>query len=121
MKIYIAHSSGFDFKNEIYKPIRESKLNTEHEFILPHEKNDKQYSSKELFQSKSVDIIIAEVSFPSTGLGIELGLADMSGIKSVGIYKSGSNLSGSVRSFFKELLEYNKGDLVKNLEELLRS
>jgi hypothetical protein len=36
-KIYFAHSSGFDFKKDLYLPIRNSKLNSQYNFIFPHE------------------------------------------------------------------------------------
>ena len=35
MKIYIAHSREFDYKNELYTPIK--KVLKDHEVILPHE------------------------------------------------------------------------------------
>ncbi len=72
MKIYIAHSRNFDFQNELYKPIRQSPLNNEHSFVLPHENSDEPFNSKEYLEDKA-DLLIAEVSDPATGLGIELG------------------------------------------------
>ena len=74
MKIYVAHSKKLDYKKELYEPLRNSSLNNEHEIILPHEKSDKPFSSKEFF--KTCDVIIAEVSYSGTGLGIELGWAN---------------------------------------------
>jgi len=66
LKIYVGHSRDFDYVNELYVPLRRSKLNSIHEIILPHEKSDRPYSSKEFF--KTCDVMIAEVSHPSTGL-----------------------------------------------------
>ncbi len=74
MKIYFCHSREFDYQKELYDPIRESHLNTQHEIIFPHENNFQTINTKEVI--KNCDIIFAEVSFPSTGLGIELGWAD---------------------------------------------
>jgi len=73
MKIHVVHSKSHDFKNELYKPLRNSELNKEHQIFLPHE-TEELIKTKELI--KQADVIIAEASFPATGLGIELGWAD---------------------------------------------
>ncbi|MBW2985833.1 hypothetical protein KY333_00525 [Candidatus Woesearchaeota archaeon] len=39
MKIYVGHAKKFDFKKELYEPLRKSPLNNEHEIVLPHEKD----------------------------------------------------------------------------------
>jgi len=44
-----------------------------HEIILPHDKRN--LISKDII--KKCNLFIAEVSFPSTGLGIELGWANI--------------------------------------------
>ncbi len=71
MNIYVAHSREFDFKKDLYEPIRNSELNDLAEVILPHEQSEEPFNIKEGL--KTVDYMIAEVSFPSIGLGIELG------------------------------------------------
>lgn len=75
IKIYVAHSRSFDFKKELYEPIRKNFLNNEHTFILPHEHSEEPFNSKDYLKDEA-DLVIAEVSEPSTGLGIELGWAD---------------------------------------------
>lgn len=77
MNSYISHSRNFDFVKELYIPIRESRLNTEHFFLLPHEDSDTVFPTKDYFESQECDMVIAEVSYPSTGQGIELGWAEM--------------------------------------------
>ncbi len=37
MKIYIAHSKAYDYKNELYKVIRNSYKLQQRNIILPHE------------------------------------------------------------------------------------
>jgi len=76
----------------LYKFIRGSEIDQKHEIILPHEKNDEQFSSKKLFES-GCDLMVAEVSWPSTGLGIELGWADMHKIPIVFLYRKGAIIS----------------------------
>lgn len=105
MKIYLAHSTWFDFHNELYKFIRGSKIDQQHEVILPHEKNDKQFSSKEFFTS-GCDVMVAEISWPSTGLGIELGWASMQNIPIIFLYRKWASISWALKTISKDFLEY---------------
>jgi len=64
MKIFISHSSSYNFKKELYIILRDSQLNKKYEIILPHESNE-EIDTKEII--KNCNLMIAEVSFPSTG------------------------------------------------------
>ncbi len=113
MKIYVSHSRELDFVNELYKPIRESELNDQHEFFLPHE-NDWSVNFKEIL--KDLDLVVAEVSFPSTGEGIELGWAEMMDVPIVCIYKEGAKISGSLKYICKTFISYaDSKDLIQKL------
>jgi len=70
MKIYFGHSKNFDFKKELYELIRKSELNKQHKIIFPHE-TEEFVNSKNII--KDCDLMIAEVTYPATSLGIELG------------------------------------------------
>ncbi|OGY86951.1 MAG: hypothetical protein A2233_00460 [Candidatus Kerfeldbacteria bacterium RIFOXYA2_FULL_38_24] len=119
MKIYIGHSTSFDFQNELYKIIRESDISQQHEIIFPHEKSDEQFSSKTLFQS-GCDLMIAEVSWPSTGLGIELGWADTHHVPVVCIYRKGSKVSGALKVVSQNFFEYeNPSDILRVISKYL--
>jgi hypothetical protein len=96
MKIYVGHSSAIDYKNEIYRPIRESVINSEHEFILPHETSDNPGNTYELLAS--CDLFIAEISDKSIGLGIELGWADRAGVPIFCLSKAGARYSPSIQT-----------------------
>lgn len=37
MKIYISHSSEYDYINKIYNPIKNSNINEKNNCVLPHE------------------------------------------------------------------------------------
>jgi hypothetical protein len=112
MKIYIGHSREFDFKKELYKPLRK----LDHEFVFPHDNNHEPANTPELL--KTYDLMIAEVSFPSTGLGIELGWADLLNVPTIFIYKKGSKISGSLKVMKGKFIEYiNEEDLVEKLKE----
>ncbi len=74
MKIYVTHSRGkFDFRDMLYIPLRGSILDPQHEIIFPHEFSDEPYDSRPLMAT--LGLFVAEVTYPSTGLGIELGVA----------------------------------------------
>ncbi len=118
MKIYVAHSRKDDYKNELYKPIRDSELNKVAEIILPHENDDDIFDSRE--ELKSVDYMIAEVSYPSVAIGIEIGWADMYNVPVILLHKSDSIVSNSVRGVATEVIEYSSSeDMVKKLTDFL--
>ncbi len=121
MKIYVAHSRGFDFQNELYAPIKNSSLVGEHTFIFPHEDNAEPFSSKELFQN-GCDLIIAEVSYPATGLGIELGWANILKVPVACIYKKDSKISGSLKVITDTFLEYSgTEDLIAKVTQAIQN
>ncbi len=120
MRIYIAHSSNFDFRTELYIPIKESTLGTEHTFLLPHDASDALFSSRELF-ANGCDLVIAEVSFPSTGMGIELGWANAAGVPIVCVYKSGTTPSSALASVTDTKLEYaNATELLEQISKAIQ-
>lgn len=108
MKIYFGHSRDFDYQDELYIPLRASELNSWAEIILPHEKAGGFFNSKEGL--KDVDWMVAEVSYPSTGLGIEIGYADIYKIPIIAIYKTGSVISNSVKMLVSHIIEYQTGE-----------
>ncbi|MBL7051894.1 MAG: hypothetical protein ISS01_02290 [Nanoarchaeota archaeon] len=115
-KIYVAHSKKFDFKEELYKPLRESELNNEHEIILPHEKSDGLYSSKDFFRNEC-GLLVVEASYPTIGAGIEAGWADAYDVPIIVMYKEGMKLSSSIASM-GEVIEYNSlDDMIAKLSE----
>ena len=85
MRIYISHAQNSDFLEDLYIPIRESKLSKEHTFILPHDESGEGIDF--ISEVKNIDILIAEFSTPATGLGIELGIAFSAGVPIVCIYQ----------------------------------
>ncbi len=120
MKIYIAHSSGFNYEEELYAPIRKSELSKEHKIIFPHEKSAAQFNSKE-FLKKEANLVIAEISYPSTGMGIELGWADYLNLPVICVYKKNSNYSKATIVIAKEMIEYlNSSELIKKLTNSIK-
>lgn len=114
MKIYVSHLRNYDFKKELYDVLENSNL--KHEFILPHKNAETPFNTKELLQNKKCDLVLAEVSYPSTGQGIELGWANIYGIPIVCIYKKNAKIAGSLKMVSDTFIEYeNSEDLINKL------
>ena len=117
MKVYVSHSRDFDYLNQLYKPIRTSVLNEKHDFYLPHEKAESINTKEKI---KNSNLILAEVSFPSTGQGIELGWAENFNIPVLCLYKEGSRFSSSLEYITKDFTSYkDERDLIKKLIDFL--
>ena len=118
MRIYIAHSREFDFKNELYVPIRTDEGLKEHEIIFPHEISDVSSNTRDFY--KDIDLIIAECSYPSTGLGIELGWAFDDNTPVYCIHKKGTKVSGSIYAITQNIFEYKDIDeMLKIIEDII--
>jgi len=104
----------------LYKPVRESVLNKQHEIIFPHEDESSTINTKDVI--KNSDVVFAEVSFPATGLGIELGWADTYAVPIVCFSKTGAKISGSLKFITKNFIEYvDTEDLVEKTQKFLTS
>jgi hypothetical protein len=111
MKIYVGHSRKFNFKEELYEPLKK----LDHDFTFPHKNSDEPFNSNEFL--KTCDLMIAEVSFPSTGLGIEIGWADLLNIPIIFIHKKGSKISGSLKVMKGKFIEYTTEDLIEKIKK----
>jgi nucleoside 2-deoxyribosyltransferase len=119
MKIYLSHAKKIDFVNDLYCPIKNSGLMKKHQFIFPHESNQA-IDSQKLFRNKECDLMLAEVSVPATGQGIELGYAKILEIPIVCIYKKGSEIASSLKWITNKIIEYeNRDDLIIKLAKAL--
>lgn len=115
--IYFIHSTSFDFKNEYYDPIQRSQLSRLHKLIFPHAKSDVPFASKMLFESGKCDLVVAEVSFPSTGGGIEIGWANMKDIPIIMVAQRNSQVSDYLKDLCQSFIIYkDRSDLVEKLK-----
>lgn len=116
MNVFVCHSTAFDFKSELYEPLK-SGLSGSHNLVLPHEAGA-DYNSKETITT--CDFVIAEVSLPSTGQGIELGWADAAGIPIICIHKAGSTPSSALHHVTLDVMQYsNYDELIEKLKQVL--
>ncbi len=121
MNIYVAHSTAFNFKKELYEPLKNSVLASRHNFVFPHENSLELFDSKSFLENKC-GLMIAEVSYPSTGVGIEVGWANIFGVKVLAIHKKGTAPSSSVKVVTDKIIEYvSAEDLTKTVGEIIES
>ena len=119
MKIYIAHSRDFDYLSELYVPLKNSDLFKQHEFILPHD-GDNYKHDRDFY--KKIDLVIAEVSYPSTGLGIELGFLYDDNKPIYCIHRSDKKNSSSINAVTKNIYEYsNLGEIVEIVKGIIKA
>lgn len=116
-KIYVGHSTQFDYETELYAPLK--KL-TRYAFIFPHEELLQPHNTRNIIAN--ADIFLAEVSYPSTGLGIELGWANDANIPIICIYKKEYTFSSAIKLIANDMIEYNNmEDISEKLSKYLAS
>lgn len=117
MKIQVWHSKDFNFREELYAPLKENF--TEIDWVFPHETDKTVVKSEETL--KDVDIFLAEVRTAGTGLGIEIGFAHMYKKRIICIHKSGSQISSSLKYVSEEFIEYKDvADMIEKLKNILK-
>ena len=112
MRIYIAHSREIDYVNNLYKPLKNDPFFNEYDLILPHE-TDKPNNTRDFYGS--IDILIAECSEVSTGLGIELGFAYDDNVQIYCIYQYDKKISSSIKAVTNNFYEYHNIDEMVNI------
>lgn len=107
MKLYVLHASSYDYQTELYEPLKQA-FGEQHDITLPHSSSGNDKHSKETIQES--DLVVADISYPSLGEGIEMGWAEAYGTPIVCIYREGSTPSATVRHICDSLLEYSDTD-----------
>lgn len=108
MNVYVGHSRHYDYKNELYVPIQEGEFYQMHNVVLPHLKSDGPYDSKGFLET--CDAMVAEVSYPSLGLGIEIGWASAKKVPVLAFHKEGSFPSASLKMVPSRIFSYQNGE-----------
>lgn len=121
MKIYIGHSTDLEYKEDLYKPLKDSSLVEEHELVFPHDSEG--FFNSKGFLKDECDLFVAEVSHASTGLGIELGWAESFELPVFFLHKKGCEPSGALNAITDDLTAYeNSQELVEKIRsEIHRS
>ena len=117
MNIYISHSSNYDYINKLYNPIKISNLMENNNIIFPHDNNEI-INTKEFISN--CDLVIAEISFPSTGQGIELGWANYAQTPILCIYENGTSFSSALKIITDNFIEYeNEEDMINKITDFI--
>lgn len=102
MRIYVSHASNSNYQADLYEPLIQALPN--HELFLPHaDANGERKTWDELRES---DVVLAEVSRPSTGQGIELGWADSIGVPIIAIHRVDAKPSSAIAFVAKKITSY---------------
>jgi hypothetical protein len=119
MKIVITHAGALPWKDEFYKAIQNSDFYKSNKVFLPQEKDKPEQITKERVEHS--DLVIAEVSYPSTGQGIELGWADIYHRPIICVYKEKSVISNSLTFITSKFVLYKDSkELILKLEKMIR-
>jgi len=123
MRIYVSHSKidGYDFRENLYEPIKSSALAKEHQFTFPYDGGDSTpHSMKDEIMRSS--FVIAEASYPSTSSGIELGWANEHGKTIYCIYQHGREYSRSLLMLTKHIDQYSgAGEMLEKITNFIKS
>ena len=119
MKVYVAHSASIDYQNMIYKPLKSEVFPNQCEMIFPHDGVDNVMNSRGDY--RGIDVVIAECSEPSTGMGIELGWFYDDKVPIFGFYRAGTEPSDAIKVVAKGMIEYiDEGDFVKKVKNIIK-
>ena len=120
MNIYVAHSKNIEYINELYTPIKSSEKLKDYTFHFPHENDIHNFNDHNYY--KQFDLIIAEVSQASTGLGIELGFASVLNVPIICIFKTNSKVGNSLKSITSNFIQYaDDKDMINKIYDYLKN
>lgn len=106
LNIYAAHASSLDYQTEFYKPLKDSTIAKQHKITFPHETSEEQFDSYTFFHT-DCDLVIAEASHPSTGLGIELGWAYDADIPIICVHRDTTNPTNALTAVTNMVYSYS--------------
>ena len=116
MKIYLSHSSNFDYQTNLYEPLKKN-FARKYAIFYPHDSENINTKSKSIIAES--DYVLAEVTYPSTGQGIELGWAEAQSVPIICIYRKGADYSKSLNFVSDDFVQYeNTDELVIKLEKI---
>ena len=116
-QIYVGHSRDpkYQYRLTLYAPLKA--LLQVHQVYFPHEQDGPPSINSEELLPKC-QLMIAEVSYPSTGLGLELAWARTAKILVLCIHLTDCPPSSSVTSLFPHLLAYaDEADLCEKIAQ----
>jgi hypothetical protein len=106
MKIYVGHAGRekWDFESLLYAPLLSSDLVSNHEFILPYQHIQTFHDSENII--RNCNLLLAEVFYPSTGLGIEMAWARQYNVPVIAIHHDTKKPTSSLEVITKDVFSY---------------
>jgi len=87
------------------------------EIVFPHQEAEETHLTQA--QIAKADLVLVEVSIPSTGSGIELGWANALGKEVVAFHQGGSQPSPAIKFVAKQIHVYvTREDIINTLDSL---
>lgn len=118
MRIRIGHSTAYDFKTQLYAPLRTLALPEGTALSLPHEYGAAGDCTRAYF-AEGCDLFLAEVSYPSTGLGMEIAYAAVADVPIVFVHRKDCRPSSSLRRVSESFFAYADESELKQQLQLL--
>ncbi|MEX0650348.1 MAG: hypothetical protein WD200_05075 [Candidatus Andersenbacteria bacterium] len=85
--------------------------------VLPHKEEDEVQLTKD--EIAKADLVLVEVSIPSTGSGIELGWANAAKKEIIAFHHGGSEPSPALKFVTSQIIIYvSEDDIISNLQDL---
>jgi hypothetical protein len=104
VRIYFSHATNSSFAAPVAEVLRAA---LKHEIIFPHQDSLAPLEIRPLFQAGVIDLVVAEVSCPSTGQGIELAWAAEANIPILCIYRNTTTPSRALEMIDARLMPYD--------------
>lgn len=116
MRLYLAYPRTFALATELENFLKNSNFGVE--IIFPHEKHKQMMTPKDLLRDS--DMMVAEVSDPALGVGIEMGFASAFDVPVYCFFRKGVVPSPSLPLVADEVMMYaNKEELFHRLRLII--
>lgn len=116
--LYLGHAPRWNFQEHLYLPLVSSHFATDFELILSHQHSLEPANTKEMI--RNANVMLAEVSYPSTGLGIEMGWAEEFDVPIIAFYQHGRSPTHCLKIVAHDLFAYGSSrDLIAKLNKRL--
>lgn len=119
-RVRIGHSTSYDYQTQLYDVVRSlKKLPADVTISLPHEYGCTDGCTR-TFLAEGCNLFIAEVSAPSTGLGMEVAYAHAAGVPVVYLHHADCTPSSSLKMVSNTFLSYaSRAELAAHLRDLI--
>jgi len=92
----------------------------EFDMILPHEDSEELFDIRSAIETSQIDFVIADITYPSTGQGVELTWINAAGIPIECLYLEGSQVSHTLKLLTNKFFDYEtEEDMIDMMKVIL--